>query len=47
MTSYWALQAVVLAIAFVILFDRVHDRNRNYRNLWRMYRELHARKREP
>jgi len=40
MSRYWALFSVVPAIAFVYLFDAVHRRNRNYRELWRMYREL-------
>jgi len=46
MASSWALLAVVLAIAFVVLFDRVHARNRNYRRLWKMYRELRGRNRQ-
>ena len=45
MSRYWALFAVVLAMAFVFLFDGVHRRNENYRKLWRMYRELRARRR--
>lgn len=48
MARYWALlEIVVLAIAFVYLFDAVHRRNRNYRQLWKMYREMRARQREP
>ena len=36
---------MVLSMAFVFLFDGVHRRNENYRKLWRMYRDLQARKR--
>ena len=43
MSQYWALQSVVFMIAFVFVFDRIYDRNRNYRRLWEMYRELQAR----
>lgn len=42
MSSYWALQSVVFMIAFVFVFDGIHQRIRNYRRLWEMYRELQA-----
>ena len=45
MSRYWALLAVVFMIAFVYVFSRLHQRNRNYRRLWEMYRELQARRR--
>ena len=47
MSRFWALLSVVFMKAFVILFDRVHQRNRNYRELWKMYRELQSRTRKP
>ena len=40
MARAWALQSVVFMIAFVYLFDRVRQRNQNYRRLWEMYEEL-------
>ena len=43
MSRYWSLLAVVFLMAFVYLYDKVHQRNRNYRRLWEMYRELQAR----
>lgn len=43
MSHYWALLSIVYQIAFVYLWDRVHQRNRNYRRLWQMYRELQKR----
>ena len=42
MSRYFALLSVVYMIAFVIVFDRVHQRNRNRRWLRRMYAELRA-----
>jgi len=47
MARYWALQSVVFMMAFVFLFERIYDRNRNYRRLWKMYRELQTRFRAP
>ena len=43
MSRFYALLSVVFMIAFVVLFDKVHQRNSNYRRLWAMYRELQAR----
>ncbi|HLK48246.1 MAG TPA: hypothetical protein VKT49_08935 [Bryobacteraceae bacterium] len=37
MTQYFALLSIVFMIPIVILFDRIHQRNRNYRRLWEMY----------
>lgn len=42
MTQYFALLSIVFMIPIVILFDRVHERRRNYRRLWEMYEELKA-----
>lgn len=46
MARYWALLSMVFMKAFVILFDRIHQRNRNYQRLWEMYREMQARYRK-
>ena len=40
MTQFFALLSIVFMIPFVILFDRVHQRKRNYRRLWEMYEGL-------
>ena len=40
MSRYFALQSIVFMIPIVLLFDRVHQRRRNYRRLWEMYEGL-------
>lgn len=40
MTRQFALLSIVFMIPAVFLFDRVHQRKRNYRRLWEMYEGL-------
>jgi len=43
MSSYFALLSIAFMIPVVFLFDRVHQRRRNYRRLWQMYEALKTR----
>ena len=47
MSRYYALLSVVFMMGFVVVFDKIHQRNSNYRRLWEMYRALRSGRRAP
>lgn len=42
MSQYAALEAMVFLIGFVVLFERIHERNRLYRQLSTLYHAVMA-----